>query len=67
MKKGWIITLLVTVVLALAVFFGYKWFSNHAQQPQTSSGYQASRTFAENLEIRKSNCTACRTCRNRII
>lgn len=62
MKKGWIITLLTVIVLVLAIFLGYKWFSDKRQQPQMDSGYQASRTFAENLEIRKSNNTTYRTC-----
>lgn len=52
MKKGWIISLITVIIIAVIAFFGFRWLSNrnNNQANQNTSEYRASRTLAENLD-----------------
>ena len=47
MKKGWIIAIFAIIVIAIAAFVGYRWFERNNTKPYNDSGYQATRTLAE--------------------
>lgn len=55
MKKGWVITIIAIILIAIIVFLGFKLFTRNNQQPNNDSQYQATRTLNQNQNTTTQN------------
>lgn len=53
MKKGWIAVIIAVILIAVIAFIGFRWFTNTNHNQNNGSQYQATRTLAENQDMRK--------------